>query len=154
MSSGAVHKKYNIIVGSAASVWGFFNLPFDSALAAVFGAILGTVITPDYDLNAALPASFMTRIPVVKDLWGVVWRPYQVIMKHRSFLSHAPVLSTAIRCIYVLGWIYCVLFVMNLWGIGPPASDLSKIIYQNFDKFAITFAVWSLQDFTHFVLDL
>ncbi|OLP16299.1 metal-binding protein [Leptolyngbya sp. 'hensonii'] len=40
--------------------------------------------------------------------WGWVkwiWRPYQKVLRHRSFWSHGPMIGTTLRLFYLAGWI-------------------------------------------------
>lgn len=40
--------------------------------------------------------------------WGLlrwIWLPYRRSMRHRSFLSHGPIVGTIVRIIYLLSWI-------------------------------------------------
>lgn len=40
--------------------------------------------------------------------WGPIrwiWLPYQIALKHRSRLSHGPIIGTALRVIYLAVWI-------------------------------------------------
>lgn len=68
------------------------------------GCALGVMMTPDLDqegigkgewklIQASLGVGF---------LWVWLWYPYARAIKHRSFLSHAPLVGTAGRLIYLL----------------------------------------------------
>lgn len=40
--------------------------------------------------------------------WGIlrwIWLPYRRSMKHRSFLSHGPMVGTVVRLVYLLSWL-------------------------------------------------
>ena len=48
--------------------------------------------------------------------WGWfrwLWRPYQKSLNHRSFLSHGPIIGTALRLLYLLNWLG-ILLVLGL----------------------------------------
>jgi len=90
------------------------------------GMWLGDYIEPDMDLEAISGSEWaiIKRFSVLGWLWVMYSYPYAKAMKHRSFWSHAPVVSTAIRWAYFIGPI---LFLMNyyipaspllLWGLG------------------------------------
>jgi uncharacterized metal-binding protein len=155
MSSGKVHKRANIAFGVIA-VGGSILLGTPSVVVAgaIAGGVAGTVITCDYDLNAALPASFMTKIPGVRILWGTFWRPYQLLFKHRSFWSHTPFVGTSGRVIYILLWLWFWSWI--LWQMGFDISP--EVVYswfvQNIDFWIITFVIWCGQDIVHWILDL
>ena len=65
-----------------------------STIAMAAGCLSGNVLTPDLDLaeNKA------RRLDPV----GLFFLPYGLLFKHRSFLSHAPIIGTAIRLAYVI----------------------------------------------------
>ncbi len=39
---------------------------------------------------------------------GVIWLPYQKLLRHRSFLSHGLIIGTVIRILYLLLWLFLV----------------------------------------------
>ena len=56
----------------------------------------GLMFGPDLDINSR---QFQR--------WGWfrwLWRPYQTSLNHRSFLSHGPIIGTALRLLYLLNW--------------------------------------------------
>lgn len=58
--------------------------------------------------------------------WGPlrwIWLPYQRGMRHRSLLSHGPIVGTALRILYLLAW---------LGGLGFAAIVLGAIAFQWF----------------------
>ena len=76
----------------------------------------GTVLlSPDLDLPDSDPAKS----------WGilrVIWRPYARVFKHRG-LSHAPVLGTLTRVMYLCGVLYIAATVArSLVGFELPVS--------------------------------
>lgn len=105
MSSGRVHAASSI--GAALGVgvgYAIANTSTDLiGLAGVaFGVLLGTLIGPDLDINSAKNISyhyagkFGLRWP-----WSVFWRPYRLGLRHRSPLSHWPLISTLLRIFYI-----------------------------------------------------
>lgn len=49
--------------------------------------------------------------------WGVlrwIWLPYRRSMRHRSFLSHGPIVGTIVRLIYLLSWVVAGMSLMAL----------------------------------------
>lgn len=64
----------------------------------VTGAFLvgGFMLGPDLDIHS-----------IQYKRWGLlrwIWLPYQKALKHRSILSHGPIIGTAIRVIYMSVW--------------------------------------------------
>ena len=65
----------------------------------------GLMFGPDLDINSR---QFQR--------WGWfrwLWRPYQKSLNHRSFLSHGPIIGTALRLLYLLNWLG-ILLVLGL----------------------------------------
>jgi len=155
VSDGKTHRRVNIITGGAI-VGGsiLINAPLPVTVAAIAGSVAGTIISPDMDLNAALPASFMTKIPGVRIVWGTVWRPYQLIFKHRSFWSHFPIVGTTGRVLYLMLWLLGTVWILSAFGFDKTPEDMLLFILDNGDFFAVMFLVWCVLDFTHFVLDI
>lgn len=155
MSDGKTHRRVNILTGGAiigGSI--LINAPLPVTVAAIAGSVAGTIISPDMDLNAALPASFMTKIPGVRIVWGTVWRPYQLIFKHRSFWSHFPIVGTTGRVLYLMLWLLGTVWILSAFGFDKTPEDVLLFILDNGDFFAVMFLVWCIEDFTHFVLDI
>jgi len=58
--------------------------------------------------------------------WGFlrwIWLPYQKSLRHRSFLSHGPIIGTTLRVIYLSSWLtilaIAVLFIFVKWENIP-----------------------------------
>ncbi|MEL6605309.1 MAG: metal-binding protein [Cyanobacteria bacterium J06614_10] len=63
----------------------------------------GLMLGPDLDIHSTQ----YTR-------WGPIrwiWLPYQIAIKHRSNLSHGPIIGTALRVIYLSVWLALFAFV-------------------------------------------
>jgi uncharacterized metal-binding protein len=57
----------------------------------------GLMLGPDLDIRS-----------IQYRRWGpikVIWLPYRMMLKHRSMLSHGPIVGTALRVIYLSLWI-------------------------------------------------
>jgi uncharacterized metal-binding protein len=53
--------------------------------------------------------------------WGAlrwIWLPYRRSMRHRSYLSHGPVIGTIFRLIYLMGWLLALGVVVFWVGVG------------------------------------
>lgn len=69
------------------------------AFWCVAGTVCGWVVTPDLDIDAG---TFLQRKRnLLSFIWRAVWWPYAKLVKHRSILSHLPVLGTALRAVYL-----------------------------------------------------
>lgn len=114
------------------------------AIFAAIGAFSGLVVEPDLDQDAqAAPLSTMreTGGDGLANLWRIYWSPYARLLPHRCFWSHAPVVGTLGRILYLLPLWGPVCF---LWTklFGFPAGQL----------FALTVGLcWT--DALHYVMD-
>lgn len=105
-----------------------------------FGYLLGTVVNPDSD---QLAISYGDGIAIRK-LWVFGWilvaylTLYAAIFRklHRSFWTHFPFVSTAIRWIYLFWWLWFLPIVWHDWQLvflfctylGLSLSDLGHWI--------------------------
>jgi uncharacterized metal-binding protein len=155
LSSGKIHKRANIAFGvGVVGTSILFGMPSVVIAGTIAGSVAGTTVTCDYDLNAALPASFMTRIPGVRVLWGTFWRPYQLMFKHRSFWSHTPFVGTTGRVLYIALWIWFWSWIFWQLGFDISPEGVLNWFKLNVDFWIVTFLVWCCQDIVHWILDL
>jgi uncharacterized metal-binding protein len=111
MSDGRTHTRATLIAtgvvgvaGTAAVVAGYLG-PAD-ATAIALGCLAGTVLTPDLDVDGGCIAFHNMRWAfgyVVGAIWRTIWWPYAVLVRHRSFISHFPVIGTLGRVAYLVG---------------------------------------------------
>ena len=150
---GKAHKISNVaaMVAMTGSALAFSTFPV--AGAVLVGSYIGTVVTPDYDLDNKLPRSLLTEIPIIRTLWRWFWLWYMKLVPHRSWVSHLPIISTFIRFLYMfLGISFLLLFVD--WGFGGIFVTINQ--YMTPDLFVlalIAFLAWCIQDLIHYILD-
>ena len=131
--------------GQTHELWGVFFLP---PLAYIYYKFTGDIKTSVLFGIAFLFGNFMLS----PDLdtrsrsytrWGIlrfIWVPYQKIMKHRSFLSHFPVISSIIRAVYLISAFVVlisittyVLFLAISWlGVEGNSKDFFDILRGSF----------------------
>lgn len=137
MPDGRTHSTATIFLaaglGAAAYYHGWPIAPL------IGGALAGLVLTPDLDVRGGSISNHLVRRSagcLVGGIWRLFWLPYSHFFHHRSALTHFPVISTAIRLLYLFGiplliW-YLVKGVLLLpalpwWGIwavyGLMAAD-------------------------------
>ena len=79
------------------SAFGFtYSLPLTLIVSLSF-LVGGFMLGPDLDIRS---------IQYVR--WGPlrwIWLPYQIAIKHRSRLSHGPIIGTALRVVYLAVWL-------------------------------------------------
>ncbi len=99
MPSGRTHDRITLwcvplIIGPT------FGLTNSLGLTAITGTAFlvgGFMLGPDLDIHS-----------IQYKRWGPIkwiWLPYQVTLKHRSKLSHGPIIGTVLRVIYLAVWI-------------------------------------------------
>jgi uncharacterized metal-binding protein len=76
--------------------------------------------------------------------WGVlrwIWLPYQKSLRHRSFLSHGPIIGTTLRVVYLTTFLalVAILMVMIFTKLGNVAWDWGKL-WGNVGKTVYTYS--------------
>jgi len=119
------------------------------SLPVVMGSTL--VLTRSSDLTLLVSGGFLfSGLMLSPDLdlysrpfkrWGWlrwIWIPYQKGMRHRSMLSHGPIIGTTLRVVYLASWI------VGLGVLGLVIVDLFRDVpwsWQQFATEAIAFLV-------------
>lgn len=106
MPSGRIHDRITLWCFPFV-VWLAFwatRSPVLTLITALSFLVGGFMLGPDLDIHS-----------VQYKRWGLIrwiWIPYQTMLKHRSRLSHGPIIGTALRVVYLSGWI--ALFTIGL----------------------------------------
>jgi uncharacterized metal-binding protein len=117
MPSGATHDRITltclpVVAGIALLASRSASITLSLAGSFLFG---GLMFGPDLDIYS-----------VQFKRWGVlrwIWRPYQKGLQHRSWLSHGPIVGTALRLLYLglwailLGVIAFGICIANRWPV-------------------------------------
>jgi len=117
MPDGRTHRAINIL-GSAVVfgvTWLTYGLHFAIITATAY--LVGELwLSPDLDHRAGSDA--------YKRWWILagIWLPYQAMHAHRRWLSHAPILGTLGRLVYLSWLVGAALLVM--WWIGYRMPDI------------------------------
>ena len=98
MPSGHTHDRITlwclpIVVGIA--IWLTHSLPLTVIICLSY-LVGGFMLGPDLDIYS-----------IQYRRWGPlrwIWLPYQKALKHRSRLSHGPIIGTALRVVYLAVW--------------------------------------------------
>jgi uncharacterized metal-binding protein len=148
MPNGEIHLRmwrtyFPLAAASAALVLVVFQ-DLGLALGVLGGYLLGRYIDPDLDQVGITSAEgrLMRELKIVGVLVTAWFVPYGYAMKHRSFLSHFPGVSTAIR----LGWLL-VLPLLAVWYFQPSLPVWAVPVL------AAVFAGLTLADTVHYLLD-
>ena len=110
MASGQNHDK-------ATRIWcipigllvGVFVGITEGVLASIAFVIGGLWLSPDLDIHSTA----LKRWGLLK----IVWWPYRKLIRHRSFLSHAPFIGTALRLLYLSSMVLFIKILINSLGI-------------------------------------
>lgn len=145
MASGKVHNAVSVIasVPTGLAVTALYG-PGPGAISAL-GCLLGIAVGPDNDMLTITEYEWwiVKKTMGLGYVWLGYWGPYATIFKHRSFWSHFPVVSTAIRILYIIPILYIISLVINipfwdfLWdtfwwiGVGLMVSDTLHWILDN-----------------------
>ena len=124
MSSGKTHQKATLFLAVPAAVVGAMVGPgWPYAAAAAGGVLFGLWAHPDRDLPAARIDNQVGPLGLVGAL---LWAPYAWAHPHRSFLSHAPLVSTLLRLLYLAALLW-----LALWLAGADYRSLALTVWQS-----------------------
>jgi uncharacterized metal-binding protein len=127
MPNGRTHSLATAVAaGVASSVLILFaDQPLPVVTAFAGGCLLGLIVNPDLDVRFSTHAHRVVRRTagqVIAEAWKLIWWPYaRLIPRHRHFLSHLPLLGTAIRLVYL--W----LVISILWFIASRFAPLPNL---------------------------
>lgn len=82
----------------------------------VAGCLVGLLVMPDMDVNGGNISDFFIRkmSRLAQGFWRAFWHPYAILVPHRHFISHFPVVGTALRIGYIFLIINIIMAVSNL----------------------------------------
>ncbi len=136
MFSGKAHAAATVITAGVASPAIVFlaQQPPLSAIAFAAGCMVGLVVTPDLDVRYRNTYSETimrhTAGRFVGLLWDILWLPYAyLIPRHRHWLSHTPLLGTALRLLYLLILPALIWWILGYFAALPalPQITLSPV---------------------------
>ncbi len=138
MASGKNHDRAILFASPVVLVVGCYQFGLELGIIAGASHFLGGYwLSPDLDIKSR---------PFLR--WGVlkiIWLPYQRLIPHRSPLSHAPVLGSLIRLVYLAA---CLL---PLWLLFP---DLQRVQWAvDWVKVAAFLVGVELSALNHLLLD-
>ncbi|MCC5644229.1 metal-binding protein [Nostoc sp. CHAB 5824] len=127
MPSGRTHDRITMYALPFVAGVTFWQTRSSNATLLVAGGFLfgGLMFGPDLDIYS-----------VQFQRWGFlrwIWLPYQKSLRHRSFLSHGPIIGTILRILY-LGCLLAILaiFVLaiaeRLWNLSFTWQDLGQTV--------------------------
>lgn len=107
MATGLQHNKVTIratwVVAIISTVIWSLTGYFSIFLGTTIGCFSGMLITPDLDQENVTRSQWILvkKTGGLGWLWVWIWWPYAVLVPHRHFISHFPVISSVIRFSYL-----------------------------------------------------
>lgn len=159
MSSGVTHATISVAAAPLAFVLALevTGSPSLALCAAAGCGLLGILLTPDLDQETTgwaenkLLRNRNLLVAMIGAAHALIWYPYAKLIPHRHFLSHFPVVGTALRLGYlfaacaVLYW-----FAVEVFGWTIPLPELSLAIYYG----TPTVCGLALSDALHWITDI
>lgn len=106
MATGKQHMAGTLVLSpvTVGSVWWLTGGDVITAAVAGAGCLSGLFINPDLDMETVTMSEYwLVRWTLgLGWLWIMLWYPYALLAKHRSWFSHTPIISTVGRVIYVV----------------------------------------------------
>jgi uncharacterized metal-binding protein len=135
LSSGIVHRKASLILASGFLLGSVFTFRLDMFLC-VFGALLGIMMTPDWDVDAGFLGDKIIRNKIgwlAEKIWDGFLYWYRRSLKHGSPLSHLPIISTFGRIFYIFLFVVIMphVFAKIVFSAG---WDLQYVLYWYWDR--------------------
>ena len=143
MSSGKAHGQVTVTAGVAVAVAVAFGYNPIAGLYFLLGSVVGLFVEPDLDIDG-ITASEKRVLRPLRIPWRVYWYPYALMVKHRSWISHMPVVSTFIRLFYLL---FPICLILQSQGIGVVSIIATQ-------EFAWVVAGLILSDALHWLFDV
>lgn len=150
MPSGKVHSFTTVLLSAGLGYVAYYRLgyPIQPTAALAGGTLAGLFLSPDLDVDSGSISFYHVRKVggcLLGLLWSWLWKPYAMLIPHRSPLSHWPIISTVIRLGYLIGIVYLILLGLHLVHVidHPTIPAWGPL----------AFAGLALSDALHFLLD-
>lgn len=163
MANGKTHQGGYIFGLAALAASGAFLVaegyitPADAG-GLMLGGVLGLLIDPDVRDQHNITTRGERRAygfplfgPVIGYIFQVYWYPLALWIPHRSFLSHLPVIATAIAAAWLLLPPAALYYYLNNYNLLMSFDAWLLSVYQPW--MAAAFWGWCVQDAIHLALD-
>ena len=120
MPSGKFHAQDSLLVAGLVVANTFVSKgDMGIALALAGGSVTGLFLSPDLDQDGRTNSEWLLikHLPFIGHIFFMYWYPYAVAIKHRSPLSHAPLLGTLGRLLY------CLPVWLAVWWVFAQVGD-------------------------------
>lgn len=110
MADGKTHAMVSLLAAAPTGLVVGLILGPTAGLGAVQGCLSGIIAGPDQDQQTLVKGEWwiVKYIPVFGWLWMAAWDIYARLIPHRHWLSHLPLVGTALRLAYMAGVGYLV----------------------------------------------
>ena len=161
MPSGVTHLRASLIldIGLGYLAYEAYKIGQpEIAVSIAFGAVSGTLITPDYDLeNLTETERIIRKFPVIGDIWVSCWYPYALMNPHRG-RSHS-IAGTIERQLYLIllylsGIVFLVGLITLSFGKSPyPSNWYTEPVLPDLLPLLVKCIAWLLHDLLHYKMD-
>jgi len=103
--NGKAHRQASIALSIPTGITiAYLSSNFYTGILSGLGCAAGIFLTPDLDQEGISRSEWdlVKHLGPFGFLWMALWWPYAKVVKHRSSVSHAPIISTIIRLCYLL----------------------------------------------------
>jgi uncharacterized metal-binding protein len=161
MASGQLHFTANVIAGTVLTSIAYLRAPEPAmALYIGIGCLIGTIVTPDMDLEGTTYTERMMRkIPVFGWLWQQSWYGYALLFRHRG-ASHNLLLGTPSRIMWLgIIAVFWTVFLIGLLCVVQPGND-PDVLGRDIATTILSWVHpglllgWFAQDIAHYILDI
>jgi len=115
---GKTHTTASVVLSLLSSIAMLaYGVPAKYIAYTAAGCLTSIVLSPDLDIDAGYIGGALVRKyfgGVLGWMWKTVWSPYSKIVKHRSVISHFPVIGTFIRLFYLYFWYQAITLTINV----------------------------------------
>ncbi len=156
MPSGRTHDRITLWCLPFVAALAFGQTQSSNLTLLVSGSYLfgGLMFGPDLDIYSCQ-----------YQRWGwfrPIWLPYQKSLHHRSFLSHGPLIGTALRILYLASWI-AVLGIFGVaiaqkvgnvgWNWQSAALNYARSLFEHRIEFFAVYIGLELGAMSHYLSD-
>lgn len=130
-----------------------------SAIFGPLGALGGMLIDPDLSDQHNITTHTEQRMwrisPLLGYLFQVYWYPLSILINHRAWISHLPVIGTTMRIVYMFG--PPLAYILVYW-YGYSFDPVGWVMHlwvnrANYHALGWMYLFWAYQDFLHLKLD-
>lgn len=162
MSTGVVHNAVSVAAAATCfSIALSSGLSVETATLLGVGCLAGIILTPDLDQQTYNRVENKWRksknpfVAILGQLYIIFWYPYALMIPHRSWVSHMPIVGTVLRILYILVFSSIILLVVGVvyQGALDAIPPLWLLIPNNFERMAPFFYGLAISDALHWFFD-